>query len=264
MKIHHLRNATCILEFNNQYIIVDPMLGPKGSLPPFAWFKFPAKRNPLVDLPPNSLKLLNKVNHCLITHSQKWGIPALQHTDHLDKAGIDFLTSNSIPVTCPVGDGGYFKKRGLSVVGELEYWDSSPYLNGSITAIPAQHGHGWNRKFMANGAGFFISIPNQPSVYIAGDTVLTEDVKKALHTYKPDISILACGSAQLDIGPPILMNLDEILTFLELSPGIVLANHLDALNHCPTTRIILKNSLQKHAAAATTYVPDDGETLIFT
>lgn len=69
MKIHHLRSATFIIESGPHFILVDPMLGGKGSLPAFSYFRFKVAKNPLVDLPLNAQELLNKVTHCLITHS---------------------------------------------------------------------------------------------------------------------------------------------------------------------------------------------------
>ena len=96
MKIHHLRNATFVIESGRYFILIDPMLGAKGSLPPFSRIRFKAIRNPLVDLPPNAGHLLEKVTDCLITHSQKFGIKALQHTDHLDLAGEDYLRKKTL------------------------------------------------------------------------------------------------------------------------------------------------------------------------
>ncbi len=112
MKIHHLRNATFIIESDKSpsgktFILIDPMLGKKGSIPPFAVFKHKAKKNPLVELPANSSILLDKVTHCLITHSQKWGIELLTHADHLDPAGKKFLQKNNIPVASLKNDASY-------------------------------------------------------------------------------------------------------------------------------------------------------------
>ena len=100
MKIHHLRNATFVIESGESHIVIDPMLSDKGKLPPFAWFRHKPERNPIVSLPDNASQLLDKVTHCLITHSQAFGIKALQHTDHLDAAGESFLKNKNIPVVC--------------------------------------------------------------------------------------------------------------------------------------------------------------------
>ena len=56
---------------------------------------------------------------------------------------------------------------------------------------------------MANGVGFYLALDGEPSVYICGDTVLTDDVQRALTHLKPDVAILAAGCAQLDVGKPL-------------------------------------------------------------
>jgi L-ascorbate metabolism protein UlaG (beta-lactamase superfamily) len=219
--------------------------------------------NPIVSLPDNADDILDKVSHCLITHSQTFGIKALQHTDHLDAPGESFLRQKNIPAVCPKQDGAYLKKYGINVLLELSYWQPETFLAGKITAIPAQHGHGWVHHLMANGAGFFLELPKAPSLYISGDTVYTKDVGRALSKLKPDIAVVAAGSASLDIGSPILMPLEEIVAFVRNAPNKVIANHLDALNHCPTTRSKLKQVLDENGLLSKVYIPDDGETLSF-
>ncbi len=261
MKIHHLRNATFVLESGANHILIDPMLSGKGELPPFARFRHKSEHNPTVSLPDNASQILGKVTHCLITHSQTFGIKALQHTDHLDTPGVSFLRDKKIPVVCREQDAAYLKKYEINVETTLGYWQPKNLLGGEITAIPAQHGHGWIHNLMANGAGFYLQLAGEPSIYISGDTVYTKEVERALTELKPDIAVVAAGSASLDVGGPILMPLEEIITFVRVAPDKVIANHLEALNHCPTTRSILKQELENNGLLAKTFIPDDGETL---
>lgn len=263
MKLHHLRNATFVIESGENHILIDPMLCEKGTLPPFARFRYKSRKNPLVSLPANASDILNKVTHCLITHSQKFGIKALQHTDHLDADGESFLRENNIPIVTREQDVSCLKKYGLSVEVALHYWQPSKFLGGEITAVPALHGHSWVHNLMANGAGFYLQLPDEPTIYISGDTVYTKDVERALTELKPDIAVMASGSASLDISDPILMPLEELVTFVQTAPNIVVANHLEALNHCPTTRKQLKQTLEKNKQLSKTFIPNDGETLIF-
>lgn len=261
MKIHHLRNATFVIESGGHHILIDPMLSDKGQLPPFAYFRHKARRNPLVPLPENADRVLDKVTHCLVTHSQKWGLEPLAHTDHLDNPGKAFLREKHIPVACLGRDAAYLEKNGIAVAARLNYWAAEDLLGGKITAVPARHGHSWTVHFMANGAGYYLELPGEPSIYIAGDTVFTNDTNRALSELKPDIAVVAAGSAGLDVGGPILMPMQEILTFVEKAPGQVIANHLEALNHCPTTRAELKRALEEKSLLSKTFVPADGETL---
>ena len=261
MQIHHLRNATFVIEAGTHHLLVDPMLSEKGALPPFSFFKHTARRNPTVDLPENAGRILDKVTHCLITHSQKWGFEPLTHTDHLDKRGKQYLRDHNIPVTCLLRDAAYMQKNGLLVDKKLQYWQTESYLGGKITAVPARHGHSWWANVMANGAGFFLQLPDEPSIYIAGDTVYTDDTERVLAELKPDIAVVAAGSASMDVGGHILMPLDEVITFIKNAPHRVIANHLEALNHCPTTRSALTHELERRDLLFKTFIPNDGETL---
>ncbi len=263
MKIHHLRSATFVIESGKHFILIDPMLGDQGTLPPFSVFRFKAAKNPTVDLPSNAQDLLAKVTHCLVTHSQTFGFKPLQHGDHLDSAGEAFLIKHSIPVTTLTKDKAYLEKYGMSVESGLEPWISTEFLGGNITAVPAQHGHGWIHKVMANGCGFFLELPNEPSIYISGDTVLTPDVERALSELKPDITVVATGQAQMDVGQPLLMSTNEAMEFIRLSPGKVIANHMEALNHCPVDRATLKRSLEAQNLLEKVSIPEDGESLTF-
>ncbi len=145
----------------------------------------------------------------------------------------------------------------------MKYWQQVDYLDGKITAVPALHGHSWIHSFMANGAGLFLQLPDEPSIYISGDTVYTRDVKRALFELEPDIAVMASGSASLDVGGPILMPMEELITFVQHAPGKVIANHLEALNHCPTTRLALKQALENNELLSKVYIPNDGESLTF-
>ncbi|GLP97401.1 MBL fold metallo-hydrolase [Paraferrimonas sedimenticola] len=261
MKIHHLRSATFIIESGDTFILVDPMLGAAGSLPPFSLMRFKAQKNPLVDLPTNADALLDKVTHCLLTHSNTFGIKALQHADHLDPAGEQFLIKRNIPVATPQKDASYLEAKGINVSTPLKAWQPQAFAGGTVTPVPCQHGHGWIHKLMANGFGLVLELPNEPSIYISGDTVYTTDVKRALTELKPDITVVAAGQAQMDVGQPLLMALDEVLAFIQASPGRVIANHMEALNHCPVDRATLAKGLEQKGIRDKVYIPQDGETI---
>ncbi|MEZ9232428.1 MBL fold metallo-hydrolase [Vibrio amylolyticus] len=263
MIIHHLRSATFVIESNNHFILIDPMLGKKGSLPPFSIMRFKSQKNPTVDLPSNADDILNKVTHALVTHSRTFGIKPLQHSDHLDSAGERFLIENNIPVITPSRDKAYLEKYGITVSNGIDDWQVLDFLGGKITAIPAQHGHGWIHNVMANGVGFVIELPNEPSIYISGDTVLTDDVKHALLVHQPDITVVATGEAQMDVGQPLLMSGHETIEFIRRSPGKVIANHMEALNHCPVDRETLRQSLVAEGLSNKVLIPLDGEQLTF-
>ena len=253
LKIHHLRNATMILETEKDVILIDPMLGNQGIMPSFTLFRHKARRNPTVPLPESSNLILEKVTHCLITH---------QHPDHIDSKGIAFLIKKDISVTCSIKDEKTFKKKGLNVVQSIKYWEKQKFLGGTIEGIPAKHGYGFVAKPMGNVIGFYIELPNQKSIYLSSDTIYTDSVDKVLKDYKPDISVLATGTAQFDVFKQLIMNTNDILKFIKNSSGKVIANHMESINHCPLTRKRLKEILIKNNLFDRVLIPEDGELMI--
>ncbi len=252
MKIHHLRNATLIMEVGTHVILVDPMLGQKGEAsPPFTLFRFKPLRNPIVNLPDNAAKLLDTVTHCLITHL---------HPDHIDNAGLEFLRSGQIPVTCSVKDAEFLKKKGLNISQTVNYWQETDFPGGKIQGIPAVHGYGLVSKLMGNVMGYFIRFSQEKSVFLSADTIYTDAVHRVLSEFQPDVSVVACGTAQLDLFQPLLMRMDDILKFVSNAPGSVLANHLEAVNHCPTTRLQLTEALENAGLLSKVFIPGDGES----
>ena len=193
---------------------------------------------------------MEKITHCLITH---------QHPDHIDKEGEKYLIENNIPVICSELDAKAFRKKGLNVVQTVAYWKRDEFLGGKIEGIPARHGYGFVAKPAGNVMGFYIELPNQPSIYLSSDTVYTDDVDKVLREYKPEISVVAAGSAQFDIFKPLLMTVEDVVTFTKNAPHKVIANHMEAVNHCPTTREGLKQRLTEEKLIDKTYIPNDGD-----
>ncbi len=248
MIYHHLRNATAILETNTDFILIDPMLGEVGTIEAFTEKRFPAKRNPLVKLPEKMSSLLEKVTHVLVTH---------QHADHLDEAGIDFLKKKQLNVTCSVLDAKDLKEKGLKVEQELEYGIAQDFLGGT------QHGYGKVAEFMGNVMGFYLKLPEESSFYLASDTILTDKVAEVLVNYQPKVSVIPCGSAQLDNYEPILMTIEDILRFTNLNFGTTICNHLEALNHCPTKRSDLREKFKEQKLNHKVWIPEDGDSLSF-
>ncbi|WCO01197.1 MBL fold metallo-hydrolase [Psychroserpens ponticola] len=253
LKIHHLRNATMVVETEKDVILIDPMLGDQGVMPSFTFFRHKARRNPTVPLPINSNLILEKVTHCLITH---------QHPDHIDNKGVKFLIKKNIPITCSVKDEKALKKRGLNVVQSIKHWEKQQFLGGTIEGIPAKHGYGFVAKPMGNVIGFYFKLPNQKSIYLSSDTIYTNSVDKVLKAYKPDISVLACGTAQFDLFKQLIMSKEDIIKFIKNASGKVIANHMESINHCPLTRKELKEVLTNNNLIDNVLIPKDGEIMI--
>jgi L-ascorbate metabolism protein UlaG (beta-lactamase superfamily) len=255
MKIQQLRNATIIVEFAQHRVLVDPMLAPQGALPPLRLFGA-RQRNPLVELPSGARDALESVTHCLITHCQKG------HFDHLDRAGTRWLRERQIPLICTPHDADYLMQRGLNVQPLLPGHERSvPFLGGRIRTIRCTHGRGLVGRLMEHGVGYLIEMPGEPSLYLAGDTLLTDAVRACVREHQPAVSVVPAGGARFDLGGDIIMGIEEVIEFARLSRGAVVANHLEAISHCPVSRVALAEAAAR--AQVELLIPRDGEVLEF-
>lgn len=259
MKITQIRNATVLLEFESEGrrvgVLVDPMLADAGQLPALR-FKGRARRNPLVELPLEWDDLSRRTTHGLITHCQRG------HFDHLDLRGIRYLRDKGLAVFCMPRDTAYLQRRGLRT-HELNARQRQPFFGGWITPVPCVHGRGWVGRIMEHGSGYLIELPNEPSLYLAGDTILSQTVRNLLVERKPDVAVLPAGGARFDLGGAILMDAEDVVTACSLTPGFIVANHLEALDHCPTTRTSLARTAEEAGVTAQLLIPRDGQTLNF-
>jgi L-ascorbate metabolism protein UlaG (beta-lactamase superfamily) len=260
MKITQIRNATILIETvvkdKPQGILVDPMFARKGAIPSLKYATKSRRRNPLVELPANIDELKNRVTCCLITHCQKG------HFDHLDRTATKWLRENNIPVYCSAQDSVFLKKKGLEV-HILGTSIENLFLNGSIELIPCLHGMGLIGKLMAHGYGYHIQLPSEPSIYVTGDTILTNEVKNFITQTQPDIVVIPAGGATFDFGSEIIMGLTEAIEIGVFAKGQVIANHLEALDHCPVTRESIHSEIKVRDWKHRFFVPDDGESLNF-
>lgn len=252
MNITQIRNATIIIETQDRNILVDPMLARKSALPKLRYFKSNEK-NPLVELPDIFKQVKKEVNYALITHCQKG------HFDHLDRAGVYWLRKHQITTFCTSRDFQYLSKKQIltqELVNKV-----SPFFEGTIEQVPATHTRGWLTPFMEHGTGYYIQLPNEPSVYLMGDTVLTDEIRMFIASKKPDYIVAPTGKAQFDVGAPLLLDESEILELSSLSDGKIICNHMNALDHCRIERADLTKLLSENNLLDRYLIPEDGETL---
>lgn len=249
MRFHHLRNATSVLTLGEHRLLVDPMLSDLGAMPGFKMFGGGRRRNPLVALPDSSDAALAEVTGVLITH---------EHPDHFDPVALAWIRDRGLPVWATAVDAPNLVKKGLQV-REL----SDGCLGMAVEVIPSRHGRGLLGWMMGPVNGYYLAHPDEPSVYMTGDATLTDSVVEAITRLRPDVVIAPAGAANMGIGGDILFSVDDLVTIAKLAPGQLIFNHLEALDHCPTTRASLRERMDQEGLGDRVLIPSDGESLAF-
>lgn len=251
MHITQVRNATMLIQAAGKRILVDPMLGAKGSFGAAPTTADNKQRNPLVDLPMPLSELLD-VDVVIITHT---------HPDHWDEAAAALLPRQLPVIVQNSDDAESLQENGFSDVRVL---DSTVTLEGvTFTRTEGQHG---SDEFLAANPGmgtvmgFVLTSADEPSVYIAGDTVWGSSVRTALAEHTPDIVVLNTGEARWAEGDAIIMGAEDVLrVHRELPSATIIAVHMEALNHCVVSRDQVRTISEENGIAGQVLVPADGE-----
>ena len=237
-EIRLLRHATLLVDVGETTLLVDPMLSAPGEIPPIP--NSPNDReNPLVPMPDVELEY----DAVLVTH---------RHRDHFDDAAADCLAADD-PILCQPAEAEAFREDGFEDVRPVE--EALDYAGVEITRTPARHGHGELTEQMGPVSGFVLE--RKKRLYLAGDTVWYDAVPETLDRHDPDAVVVNAGAAQFVEGEPITMDADDVRRVREyVDDGVpVVADHLEAINHCLLTREELR------AAVDGVEIPEDGETV---
>jgi L-ascorbate metabolism protein UlaG (beta-lactamase superfamily) len=249
MEIHQLRNATAIVSVGAHRLLIDPMLSSRGAMPGFKIAGGGRRRNPLVDLPARTEEALASVTDVVLTH---------EHPDHFDPAGLAWVRSARRPVWASRADAASLAKKGLDV-RLLE--DGA--LGMRVEVVRSRHGRGLLGWLLGPVCGYFLAHPAEPSLYVVGDSVLTDSVLDAVDRLRPDVILAPAGAANMGVGGDILFSMDELVTLAKRATGRLVFNHLEALDHCPTTRGALRERMRAEGVGDRVSVPEDGERVRF-
>lgn len=245
-----VRNATLVIDYAGKKILVDPMLSPKGAIDSWAGIQ----KNPTVELTMPVEEIVKNIDLVIVTHT---------HEDHFDKPASSTL-NKSVELIMQPADKEFFKKEGFinaTVVEGQKVWNGI-----TINRVEGKHGSGKVLEMMGKTSGFVLQAKNQPTVYIVGDTIWNEDIKKDIEKFKPDYIIVNSGGALMKdfSDTPIIMNEVQTMALIAASgKAKVIAVHMDALDHCFTTKAILKKKASElKIGQDKLIIPEDGEKLI--
>lgn len=258
MNMTQVRNATLIIEYAGQKLLIDPMLAKQGAYPGFPGTANAHLRNPLVDLPLSIDDILD-VDAIIVTHT---------HPDHWDQAAVDLIAKDKLIFVQNEQDAVLLGSQGFINLQILS--DHSVFAGISLIKTSGQHGSDELYAIpqmatrMGNVCGVVFKHPQEKTVYLAGDTIWGHQVEDHLQKYRPDVVILNAGFAQADGFGAIIMGKEDLLRTHNILPEAkIVATHMEAINHCVLSRQALKDYIVAQRLQTLASVPLDGETLTF-
>lgn len=177
-------HSTFLFQYRGRTVLTDPVFSERAS--PFA-FVGPRRYTP----PALGLDELPPVDLVLISHN---------HYDHLDEAsvlGLHRRFGAGLRFCVPEGLGGWFRRRGIDNLIELNWWRSAPLGDrAEAFCVPAQHFSG-RGPFDANlslWCGWILQIADF-RLYFAGDTGYGPVFRDIGDVFAPlDLALLPIGA----------------------------------------------------------------------
>ena len=252
MRMNFVRHATFVFESGGRRVMVDPMLAAAGAAVPVPDTPN-QRRNPLVDLPfgdEGTLALLEETDLVLVTHL---------HNDHWDGRARDLIPRQT-PILCQPEDWDEISASGFRQVTPVD--DALQWDGLEVVRTGGRHGTGEIGDLMGLVSGFVVRAEGSPTLYVAGDTIFCPEVEEALDAHEPDVVVVNAGAARFLEGDPITMTAEDVAGVCRAAPeALVVAVHMEAINHCLLTRDELREELRRAGLADRVEIPADGETL---
>lgn len=259
MNFQQIRNATITITYAGKKFLIDPWLQEKGAFPPFSAES--QEPNPTVPLPMSIDEIIKDVDAVIVTHI---------HPDHFDEIAADVIAKDTKIFAQNEEEGETFKDFGFKDVEVLKecgtLFDGIKLTKTNCLHAPDEVVIALCKQFNVsiNACGVIFSNVNEKTVYLAGDTVWYDAVRKTINTHKPDIIIVNACCAQLVEGGRLIMNEDDVYEVYKAAPQAkIIASHMEAVNHARVTRRALQRFADEQGMSSNLLIPADGEQYTF-
>ncbi|MGK9118305.1 MBL fold metallo-hydrolase [Olivibacter jilunii] len=254
MKITQIRNATLIVEYAGKKILVDPMLSPKGILPPFPNpLSGDNRSNPLRELPFPANEIVEDINAVFLSHL---------HIDHWDDAAKEVLPKGIKIFVQDETDKKEIESSGFTNVEVLT--EDTEFEGIKLSRTKAQHGRGEVLKIAGNVCGMVLKHYSEKTLYIIADSVWYEGVEEALEKHRPEVITINAGDNQFVGSGQLIMGKDDVKKIYDAVPDARLfVTHIEGVNHNTLSREELKAFLNGHNMNDRVVVPVDGESVVY-
>jgi len=220
----HIGGPTTLIEVDGWRILTDPTFDAPGRTYKFGWGTSSRKEAG----PAIAASEIGALDVVLLTHEH--------HADNLDDAGRTLLPDAGIVLTTVSGAG----RLGSNARG-MAAWDTTvveapdkPAI--TVTATPCRHGPPGSHPIVGDVVGFSLSWDGQRqgAVWISGDTVLYDGVRRVPERIDVGTAILHLGSVRFPITGPVkyTMTATDAVELAELLRArTVLPVHYEGWSH---------------------------------
>ncbi len=251
MIIQQIRNATLKIEYSGISFLIDPWLQDQGT-----GFSAKAVRQemcgikcPMNALPDSPESILRSVDYCLVTHL---------HFDHFSR---DYLPRDLRIIAQNHEDAEKIRGMGFENAAAFE---SESLTVGDVVIHKTKAVHGDSDEAvqkMGEVCGYVFEASGEKCLYLAADTIYCSEAEQTIRKYHPEVIILNCCEATTPLGR-LIMNLPDVEKVCQAAPqAIVIASHLDSVNHALLTRKdIIAFAKKKNLSGIR--VPEDGKHMV--
>ncbi|WP_214403428.1 MBL fold metallo-hydrolase [Pseudonocardia lacus] len=241
ISLTHVGGPTVLIEVDGWRLLTDPTFDAPGRRYDFGWGTSSRKTTgpavAVADLPP--------IDAVLLTHDH--------HGDNLDTAGRALLPSAPVVITTASGAG----RLGGGARGLVPWATTTLEAPGrptiEVTATPCRHGPPLSHPVVGDVVGFALRWDGQRhgALWISGDTVLYDGVRKVADLVEVDVAILHLGGVRFPLTGPLrytMTGADAVELCGLLRPRTAVPVHYEGWQHFRQNRAAIERDLARAPA----------------